>query len=159
MLASFPQSPRNNTHPLGSLLKSTALLRIGAGIVLLTTRSWEAAVAAFHFFWRETPWPWVPLFEKHGVPLPHLAAPLAALALFAVSLSWISGFLTRFAAALLIVLCSLAMAFGPDSVHAELCWLYRLIAAALLMYGSGSISLDRLFHLGAGWKKSPPNHY
>ena len=32
-------------------------------------------------------------------------------------------------------------------------WLYLLIAVTLVLFGSGTISLDKLFHLGESWGK------
>ena len=79
MLESYGPNPRQAQNPLGSLLKTSAILRIGAGIVLMTRHAWDAVFNAYHFLWKEVPWEWVTTFVNEGVPMAHLAAPFAAL--------------------------------------------------------------------------------
>lgn len=159
MLESF--APRQAPHPLASLLKSSAVLRIGAGIVLLTRHAWDALFDAYQFVWKEVPWDWVPVFSREAVPLPHLAAPAAAFLLFVIAAAWITGFLTRLFAALMLVLCAASLAFASTEFGAfsELCWLYLLISFTLVLFGSGAISLDQLFRIGSRRGKPPAKRF
>lgn len=161
MLESYGSKPRADQNPLASLFKTASVLRIGAGLVLLTRHSWEAALKAYQFVWKELPWDWVPIFVEQGVPMAHLAAPTTAAILLVVSLSWITGFLTRFSAALMIALCAAALGFASTDYGAfsELCWLYLLTAFTLTLFGSGAISLDQLFRIGSRWGKKSPNRF
>ncbi len=161
MLEQVGVRPKNTVNPLSSLLKSSAVLRIGSGIVLMTRHAWEGLIAAYEFVWKEVPWEWVAAFSEEKVPLPHLAAPAAALLLFAIALSWITGFLTRLFALLLMGLSATALVFVQDSqaAFAELCWLYLLIAFTLTLFGSGALSLDRLFRFGEGKAKPKSPRY
>ncbi len=149
--------PKSNPNPLGGLFKTSAVLRIGSGLVLMTRHAWNGLFSAYEFVWKEVPWEWVTRFAEVGVPVPHLAAPTIALLLFAVALAWITGFLTRLFALLLLVISALALAFAGDdhAGFAELCWLYLLISFTLLLFGSGSLSLDRLFRFGTERSSKP----
>jgi uncharacterized membrane protein YphA (DoxX/SURF4 family) len=161
MLESYGSKPRVDQNPLASLFKTASVLRIGAGLVLLTRHAWEASLKAYQFVWKELPWDWVPIFVEQGVPMAHLAAPTTAAILIVVSFSWITGFLTRFSAALMIALCATALGFASTDYGAfsELCWLYLLTAFTLTLFGSGAISLDQLFRIGSRWGKKSPNRY
>jgi uncharacterized membrane protein YphA (DoxX/SURF4 family) len=161
MLESYGPHPRNAQNPLGSLLKTSAILRIGAGIVLMTRHAWDAVFAAYRFLWKEIPWDWVPVFVHEGVPIPHLAAPFAALCLFIIATAWIIGFLTRLFSVLMMLLCIAALGFASIEFAAfsELCWLYLLIAFTLTLFGSGAISLDKLFRIGSQRGKTPSQRY
>jgi len=161
MLESYGPNPRADQNPLASLFKTASVLRIGAGVVLMTRHAWDATFNAYQFVWKEIPWEWLPVFVKEGVPLPHLSAPAVAAALFLVALSWITGFLTRFSAVFMIALSAAALGFASTDYRAfsELCWLYLLISFTLTLFGSGAISLDRLFRIGSTWGKTPPNRY
>jgi uncharacterized membrane protein YphA (DoxX/SURF4 family) len=156
MLEQVGSSSRASENPFLPLLKSTVLLRIGAGLVLMFRHAWEGVFQAYRFLWEEIPWDWVRLLETHGVPFPHLTAPALAALLFAVALAWIAGFLTRLFALLMLVLCGLALtlAGGEHPSFSEISWLYALIAFTLLLYGSGAISLDQLFRWGS--HRPPP---
>jgi uncharacterized membrane protein YphA (DoxX/SURF4 family) len=147
---------RSNGSPL-AFLKTVLILRLGAGTLLFTLHGWRPALDAYHFLWEETPWNWVPAFDAAGMPIPHLLAPAAALVIAAVGISWILGFLTRFFSALLIPICiasfGMVRQFEPAAV--ESVYLYLLVAITLMLFGSGAVSLDGLFRLGArGSKKS-----
>lgn len=161
MLESYGPNPRQAQSPLGSLLKTSAILRIGAGIVLMTRHAWDAVFAAYHFLWKETPWDWVATFTKEGVPMAHLTAPIVALSLFVIATTWIVGFITRLFSSLMMLLCILALGFASTEFAAfsELCWLYLLIAFTLTLFGSGAISLDKLFRIGSQRGKSPSHRY
>ncbi len=151
MLEQVGTRAKPRANPLGGLLKTSAVLRIGSGLVLMTRHAWDGLFDAYEFVWKEVPWAWVTAFAEEGVPVPHLLAPAAALLLFAIALAWISGFLTRFFALLLLGMSVVALGFVHDdhAAIAELCWLYLLISFTLVLFGSGSLSLDRLFRFGA----------
>jgi uncharacterized membrane protein YphA (DoxX/SURF4 family) len=161
MLEQIGSDRRKNENPLGDLFKTSAVLRIGAGLVLMSRHAWDALIAAYQFLWKEVPWDLVTTFAKEGVPLPHLAAPTAALLLFVIATSWIVGFLSRLFAFLLFLSSGLALLFaqGDYAAFSELCWLYLLIAFTLMLFGSGAISLDRLFNIGARPRKSRTHRY
>lgn len=161
MLESYGPNPRQEQNPLGSLLKTSAILRIGAGIVLVTRHAWDAVFNAYQFFWNEVPWDWVTTFGSQGVPMGHLSAPFVALTLFVVASTWIVGFLTRLFSVLMMMLCIAALGFASTEFAAfsELCWLYLLISFTLTLFGSGAISLDQLFRIGSQWGKSSPQRY
>ena len=138
--------------PLGSLFKTIAIVRIGAGTLLMTRHGFSAAMSAYRFFWQEQAWSWVPAFNEAGVPQAHLVAPVVALVVAGVALSWILGFLTRlFAVVFLpIIITALILLQKAGSVQAETAWLYLFITVTLILFGSGAVSLDQLFRLGTG---------
>ena len=149
--------PESHQSSFLELLKSIMVLRLGAGVLLLVTHGIAAGQGAYHFLWDEQPWEWVTLFHEAGIPWPHLAAPAAAVAIIAVAASWIAGFLTRLFA---FVFLPMAAAFAilaekADSSAAETGWLYFLVAFTLMLFGSGSVSLDKLFHIGESWASAP----
>lgn len=161
MLESYGPNPRQAPNPLGSLLKTSAILRIGAGIVLMTRHAWDAIFDSYHFIWKEVPWDWVTVFVSQSVPIPHLTAPFTAFCLFIVATAWIVGFLTRLFSVLMMFLCLAALGFASTEFAAfsELCWLYLLIAFTLTLFGSGAISVDKLFRIGSQRTKTPSNRY
>lgn len=137
--------------PLSSLFKTIAILRIGSGTLLMARHGFSAAMSAYQFFWKEQPWAWVPAFHEAGIPYPHLVAPVVAVVVAGVALSWILGFLTRlFAAVFLpISITALVLLQKAGSVQAEAAWLYLFITVTLILFGSGAVSLDKLFRLGS----------
>lgn len=141
--------------PLGSLFQTVAIVRIGTGVLLMVQHGFSAAVSAYHFFWREEPWTWVPAFNQAGVPYAHLVAPLVALLVAAVALSWIIGFLTRLFAVIFlpVLITTLVLLHQAGSAQAETAWLYLFITVTLLLFGSGAVSVDQLFRLGQGGSK------
>ncbi|MCB1225199.1 MAG: hypothetical protein KDK99_05245 [Verrucomicrobiales bacterium] len=147
---------RRGDHPLGALFQTTAVLRIGAGVLLLSRHLWQALPAAHQFIWKEVPWAWKTAFEDAGVPYPHLVAPAVAVVLALVCASWILGFLTRFFSLLFMVVAVAALLVDRHAhpEFGELCWLYLIIAFTLCLFGSGAVSLDQLFQLGSR-RKAP----
>ncbi len=137
--------------PLGSLFKTIAVVRIGAGTLLMTRHGFAAAMNGYQFFWKEKPWAWPTLFNEAGLPYAHLLAPVVALVVAGVALSWILGFLTRlFAVVFLpIIITALVLLQKAGAPQAETTWLYLFITVTLILFGSGSVSLDKLFRLGA----------
>lgn len=145
-------APAAAQSPLSSLFKTTAILRIGAGVLLMTRHGFNEALSAYRFFWKEQPWDWVPAFHTAGVPYAHLVAPAIAVIVASVALSWILGFLTRLFAALFLPIIITALMLLPQNgpAHVEAAWLYLFITLTLLLFGSGAISADQLFRLGQG---------
>ncbi|MDP1592500.1 MAG: hypothetical protein Q8M07_32355 [Prosthecobacter sp.] len=148
-------SPAAVQSPLGSLFKTVAIVRIGTGTLLMTRHGFSAALSAYQFFWKEQPWAWVTAFHDAGLPYPHLVAPLTALLVAGVALSWIIGFLTRLFSVIFlpVVITALVILQKAGSVQAEAAWLYLFITVTLLLYGSGAVSVDQLFRLGQGGSK------
>jgi uncharacterized membrane protein YphA (DoxX/SURF4 family) len=148
-------SPAAVQSPLSSLFKTVAIVRIGTGTLLMTRHGFSAALSAYQFFWKEQPWAWVTAFHDAGLPYPHLVAPLTALLVAGVALSWIIGFLTRLFSVLFlpVVITALVILQKAGSVQVEAAWLYLFITVTLLLYGSGAVSVDQLFRLGQGGSK------
>ncbi len=139
--------------PISSLFKTVAIVRIGTGTLLMSKHGMGAAMSAYHFLWNEKPWDWVPAFNNAGVPYAHLVAPVVALIVFAVALSWILGFLSRlFSAAFLpLIITTLILLQKTGATYAiEAAWLYLFITLTLILFGSGAVSVDQLFRLGQG---------
>lgn len=159
MLLSADDAPAKPAEEagLGHHLKSAAILRIGAGLVLARFHGWPGATGAYQFLWKEKAWDWVPVFDKAHMPYPHLVAPAAAFLIAAVALSWILGFVTRLFSAVFIPVIIGAMIISQrvDTPHIEICALYLAIAVTLLLFGSGKVSVDLLFQLGRKKKEQP----
>lgn len=148
-------SPAAAQSPLSSLFQTAAILRIGTGLLLMTRYGIGAVQNAYHFFFQEKPWAWVPAFHEAGMPYAHVLAPIVAVLIVVVALSWIIGFLTRlFSFAFLpIVITTLVVLHKADSPRVEAAWLYLIITVTLLLFGSGTVSVDQLFRLGQGGTK------
>lgn len=155
MIEHIGGSPQRSNPSITAAFKTVLILRLGAGVLLFTLHGWRPALDAYHFLWEETPWDWVPAFDAAGLPMAHLLAPAAAIIIAAVGLSWIVGFLTRFFSALLIPvgLMSFKVVNQVEPAAIESVYLYLLVAVTLLLFGSGAISVDGLFRLGAGGRK------
>ncbi|MBE7496053.1 MAG: DoxX family membrane protein [Verrucomicrobiaceae bacterium] len=156
MIEYYGENPAANQNPWSGLFKTIVVLRMGTGVLLLTRHGIAAVTGAYHFLWNEQEWDWARLFADNGVPYAHLTAPAVALVVAAVGLGWTLGFLTRFFAIVFlpVVITALIMLQRVGSVHVEAAWLYALITFTLLLFGSGAISLDKLFHIG-GQLSSP----
>lgn len=156
MLEYTGSNPAADQNPWTSLFKTIVILRIGAGALLFLSHGWRGAWGAYEFLWQEKNWDWVQRFNEAGLPYPHLVAPAVAIAVAAVGISWSLGFLTRLFALLFIpiVIGFIITAQGAGSPLAEIGWLYLLVSFTLLLFGSGAISLDKLFHLGENWGSS-----
>ncbi|MDI1314090.1 DoxX family protein [Prosthecobacter sp.] len=155
MLEYTGSGPAAAQSPLSSLLQTAAVLRIGTGLLLMTRYGISAVQNAYHFFFHETPWAWVPAFHEAGMPQAHLLAPIVAILIVGVALSWIIGFLTRlFAFVFLpVVITTLVVLHNAGSPRVEAAWLYLIITVTLLLFGSGTVSVDQLFRLGEGGSK------
>lgn len=152
MIEHIGGNPAAAQNPFSSLFKTVAVLRIGTGVLLMSRHGFNAAVSAYHFLWKEEPWAWVTLFRDAGLPYAHLLAPFIALVVAGVALSWITGFLTRLFAVffLPVIITTLVLLQKAGSIQVEAAWLYLFITATLLLFGSGAISIDKLFRLGSG---------
>ena len=148
-------SPAAAQTPLSSLFQTAAILRIGTGLLLMTRYGLDAVQNAYHFFFQEKPWAWVPAFHEAGMPYAHLLAPIVALIIVAVAVSWTIGFLTRlFAFAFLpVVITTLVVLQHAGSPRVEAAWLCLIITVTLLLFGSGTVSVDQLFRLGQSGPK------
>lgn len=145
-------SPAASQSTWSSLFQSVAILRIGAGGLLMVQHGFSDAVSAYHFFWKEEPWALVPAFHDAGLPFAHLLAPFVALVVLSVSACWIIGFLTRLFSVVFLpfVITAIVLMQKTGSPQVEAAWLYLFIAVTLLMFGSGAVSVDQLFRLGQG---------
>lgn len=144
-------NPAADQNPWGSFFKTISILRIGSGALLLVRHGWEAAWASYHFLWEEKGWDWVKHFNDAGLPYPALLAPAVAIVISAVGLSWCIGFLTRLFSVIFIpiIVGFLMLARNDNTATIEAAWLYLLIAVTLTLFGSGAISLDKLFRIGS----------
>ena len=149
MIEYYGENPAKPPNPVGAFFKTIAFLRIGTGLTLLIRHGVAAVLGAYHFLWDETPWNWAKSFAKAEIPYPHLAAPAVAMVIASVGVSWTLGFLTRFFAILFlpVIITAIGILARSASPHLEAAWLYALISFTLLLFGSGSISIDRLFRL------------
>jgi uncharacterized membrane protein YphA (DoxX/SURF4 family) len=149
-------SSRGGASPLRAF-RTVSLMRIGTGLVLFYYYGMEAAVRGWQYALKQVPWSFEANLERAAMPFPKVLAVVVALVVIGVSLSWILGFLTRLFAVLFlpIVLGAMLVAerLALPSNHTEMGLLYLLITISLLVSGSGKISLDALFKLGAGQKK------
>jgi uncharacterized membrane protein YphA (DoxX/SURF4 family) len=129
-------------------LPGVTLLRLGAGLTLLYLHVWHQAQQAFHFVWNRQPWEAVEVVKKAGLPFATVLAVGSEVIALLVAVSWILGFTTRLFSFLFlpVMLGALWVANKTAETNgAEVCLLYFFIAAALLIHGSGRVSLDSLF--------------
>jgi uncharacterized membrane protein YphA (DoxX/SURF4 family) len=150
MIEYYGENPSASSNPWSALFKTIAILRIGTGVMLLTRHGITAIMGAYHFLLAEREWDWAKNFAEAGLPYPHLAAPAAALIVAAVGTSWSIGFLTRFFAVLFlpVIITAIVVLTRLGSPQIETAWLYAFISFTLLLFGSGAISIDKLFHIG-----------
>ncbi|MBK8091265.1 MAG: hypothetical protein IPK32_04540 [Verrucomicrobiaceae bacterium] len=150
MIEYYGENPAANQNPWSALFKTIAILRIGTGVMLLSHHGVRMVIAAYQFLWKEQPWELARHFTDAGVPWAHLTTPAAALLVAAVGLSWTVGFLTRFFAIVFLpfIITVILMLQKIGSLHVEAAWLYGFITVTLLLFGSGAVSLDKLFHIG-----------
>jgi uncharacterized membrane protein YphA (DoxX/SURF4 family) len=129
-------------------LPGVTLLRVGAGLTLLYLHVWHQAQQAFRYVWYRQAWDVVDVVKKSGLPLASVLAVGGIVISLLVALSWILGFATRFFSLLFlpVMLGALWIANKTAELNgAEVCLLYFFISVALLVHGSGRISLDALF--------------
>lgn len=144
----------------GSFLQefqTIAVLRIGAGLVLFLGYGLEATLKAWHFIWSKAPFPLVQTLEPTFLPWPQFIAPTAAFITCTVAIAWIFGFYTRLFAALFMPMPLVALIVAGTVKASEsdcvVAWLFLIVSATLLLFGSGNLSLDALFRLGGGSRK------
>jgi uncharacterized membrane protein YphA (DoxX/SURF4 family) len=162
MLTSYGPSPSNSNHETPGLrrLRSIAPLRVGTGLTLFFLYALEASVHAYELVWKHVPWPLVETLKKAGVPYPHFIGPAATLVALIVSITWVTGFLTRlFSIVFLPVVIGAIVVVERLNAEAQagVCWLFLFITLTFIMYGSGLVSVDALFKLGSRPKKK--KHY
>ena len=150
MIEYYGENPAANQSPWAALFKTIAILRIGTGVLLLTQYGITAVLSAYDFYLYENGWSWLKLFVDAGIPNAHLVAPAVAVVVAAVGVSWTLGFVTRFFAVVFLplIVTTLVILHRAGSVYVETAWLYTLISVTLLLFGSGAISLDKLFNIG-----------
>lgn len=150
MIEYYGENPAANQNPWSALFKTIAILRIGTGVLLLTRHGIAATMGAYQFLWNEQEWDWTKVFAANGIPYAMFTAPAVAIIIAAVGLGWTLGFLTRFFAVLFmpVIITTLVVLQRQGSPQVEAAWLYAFISFTLLLFGSGAISLDKLFHIG-----------
>lgn len=149
MIEYYGENPTASQNPFSALFKTIAVLRIGAGVMLLTRHGISALLGAYHFLWQEHTWDWAKSFAEAGITYAHLAAPATALIVASVGASWTLGFLTRFFSVVFlpVIITAIVILTRATSPHLEAAWLYAFISFTLMLFGSGAISIDKLFHL------------
>lgn len=152
MIEYYGESSAASKNPLAGLFKTIAILRIGTGLLLLSRHGIAAVKGAYDFLWNEKEWDWVTTFVDAGIPTAHLVTPAVAVVVAAVGVSWTLGFITRFFSLVFlpVIVTVIITLQGAGSPHMETAWLYTLISVTLLLFGSGTVSLDKLFNIGQG---------
>lgn len=149
---SSSKAPSEGENPL----KTTVLLRVGAGLVLFLQYALEASIRAWQYIWQHKTWTFIETLKSAGMPLYEAVGPAVALLALVVSLSWFFGFFTRLFSALFlpVLLVGLSMSGGLKAeAHATTGWLLVFIAITLVLNGSGAISVDGLFRLATRPRK------
>jgi len=126
----------------------TAPLRIGAGITLLYIHAWNQAIFAWQYIGHQQPWGSIEALRNIGLPMPNVWAVTIALITTLTAVGWIFGFYTRFLSLLFIPITLGALLIAnraSQGFAAESAVLYFFISLALLINGSGWLSLDAIF--------------
>ncbi len=157
MLTSYvPSTSAKSEGPGLHHLRTIAPLRIGAGLVLLFLYGMEAAVRSYEMIWKHVPWAMTATLQKAGLPHPEVLGPIAAGIALIVAVCWVFGFLTRLFA-LVFLPVNIGAIVVVERLNAEsqagVCWLFLFVTVTLILYGSGLVSVDALFHLGSRPKK------
>ena len=157
MLTSYGPSPSSKQEIPGlKNLRTIAPLRAGAGLVLFFFYALGGAVQSYKMIWKHEPWALVPVLQQAHVPYPDIVASVAVGVALIVSVAWVTGFLTRFLSLVFmpVIIGALVVVERLNAeAHAGVCWLFFFITLTLVMYGSGLVSVDALFHLGSRPKK------
>ena len=145
-------APSGNENPFRTMV----VLRAGAGLVLFLQYALEGGIRAWQYIWQHKPWTFIDALKDAGLPLYEAAGPAAAFLALIVSVAWMLGFFTRLFSALflpvILVGLSLAGRMHTES-HLTEGWLFGIIAASLILNGSGAISVDGLFRMASRPKK------
>ncbi|TLD70314.1 DoxX family protein [Phragmitibacter flavus] len=146
--------PRNESSLAASL--GLFLLRFGAGFVLFYVEGWNFAIRVWQHLWHGAPWGFIDTIANASLPLPKILAVVMAVVIVLSSVSWMLGFVTRFASVILLPVMALAVLIsnrtGISTPTAEAAALYFFIALCLLISGPGWCSLDALFKMRRGKK-------
>ena len=119
------------------------LLRMGAGAMLIANHGLSKLISAYGYVVHKQPWRFIDGVDELGFPFPALFAVGAALIETFGSLLLILGLFTRYAAAFVVILMSVAIYRHLSSdFRYELAAMYLLVALALLLIGPGRFSLD-----------------
>lgn len=123
-------------------------LRIGSGLTLLYIHAWNQAILAWQYVRHQQPWDSIEAIQSIGLPFPDILAVIIALIVTLTALSWIFGFYTRLFSLLFLPITLGGLLVANRAGHgfaAESAVLYFFIAIALLLNGSGWLSLDAIF--------------
>ena len=129
------------------------LLRVGAGFVLFYVEGWEHAQNVWQHLWHGAPWAFIDTVAQAQMPLPKVLAIIIAIVMVLGSASWVLGFVTRFASAIMIPVMAVSVLIAnrtggaSGAATAETAALYFFIALCLMVSGPGFGALDALFKL------------
>lgn len=159
MLTSYGPSPSAKPEGPGlHHLRTIAPLRIGAGLILFFLYALEASVRSYELIWKHIPWAMTDTLQKAGIPYPGILAPAAAGIALVVAIFWVLGFLTRLFSIVFLPV-NIGAIIVIERLNAEsqagVCWLFLFVTLTLILFGSGLVSVDALFHLGSRPKKKP----
>ncbi|CAN5865860.1 hypothetical protein BH11VER1_BH11VER1_26920 [soil metagenome] len=122
-------------------------LRIGAGLTLLYIHAWDQAIAASHYVRQHQSWDTIDTLKSMSLPLPAGLAVTIAVLVTLTALSWIFGLYTRLLSLLFLPITLGGLLVANRAGHgfaAESAVLYFFIAIALVLNGSGWLSLDAI---------------
>lgn len=140
----------------GTPLIGTIPLRIASAAVLLYLHAWHHTQSGWQFLWHQQPWELPLLLAKAKFPYVNPLAIATVAISFAVTVSWLIGFLTRLFSLLFIpVLLGAILAANrlEEYAAAETAMLYVLIAITLVVTGSGWFSVDTVFEMNRNPKR------
>lgn len=123
-------------------------LRIGAGLTLLYIHAWNQAISAWQYVRHQEAWDSIEAIKSLGLPFPDILAVTIAIIVTLTALSWIFGFYTRLLSVLFLPLTLGGLLVANRADHgfaAESAVLYFFIAIAMILNGSGWLSLDAIF--------------
>lgn len=135
------ERPRDETYFVHAIAAIWA--RLWGGSFLLGLYGIPAVTAAWRHIWGGKPWPWLRTAETLGIPYPLASLSTVACLLALACLGLILGFVTRFCAALVLLVLSLALYYLPASGDAkELALAYAAAPTLSLFLGGGPWSID-----------------
>lgn len=122
-------------------------LRIGAGLTLLYIHAWNQAIFAWQYVRHQKSWDAIDALQNMGLPFPKFLAVTIAVLVTLTALSWIFGFYTRLFSLLFLPITLGGLLAANRAGHgfaAESAVLYFFIAIAMILNGSGWLSLDAM---------------